>query len=62
MSNLERLSNILDDFFKEETISKLQEPKENMFIEFISDNQKFLSFSFDKHPLPKNDFPICTEI
>ncbi len=56
-SNLERLSNILDDFFKEETISKLQEPKENMFIEFISDNQKFLSFSFDKQPLPKNDFP-----
>jgi hypothetical protein len=56
-SNLERLSNILDAFFKEETISKLQEPKENMFIEFISDNQKFLSFSFDKQPLPKNDFP-----
>lgn len=56
MTNLERLSNILDDFFKEEAISKLQEPKEKMFIDFESDRHKFLSFSFDKQ-LPKSDFP-----
>lgn len=57
MSNLVRLSNILDDFFKEETITWLKEPRENMFIEFVADNKRFLSFSFDKQPLPKSDFP-----
>lgn len=57
MSNLDRLSNILDDFFKEETVSRLQELSENMFIEFVNENKRFLSFSFDKQPLPRNDFP-----
>lgn len=56
MSNLNRLSNILDDFFKEDTVSRLQEPKENMYIDFVSDNKRFLSFSYDK-TMPSRDFP-----
>lgn len=56
MNNLDRLSNILDDFFKEEIVSKLQEPKENMIVDFVSENKRFLSFSYDKQLLQK-DFP-----
>lgn len=56
MNKLECISNILDDFFKEEKLSKLIEIKENMEIDFVSDSVKFLSFSFDKQ-LPVKDFP-----
>ncbi|MGJ1366324.1 hypothetical protein [Sphingobacterium spiritivorum] len=50
------ISNILDPFFKEEDISQLKEEKEKMFIDFVSDNQRFLSFSLDKE-LSREDFP-----
>ncbi|MDI9363961.1 MAG: hypothetical protein QM541_03345 [Flavobacterium sp.] len=56
MNNLIKISNILDDYFKEDKISRLQEIKEGMQVEFISDNKKYLSFSFDKQ-LPNKDFP-----
>lgn len=56
MSKLVHISNILDDFFKEDKITKLQELQENMEIEFVSDNKRYLSFSFDKQ-LPNKDFP-----
>lgn len=56
MNKLLHISNVLDDFFKEETISKLVEIQENMSIDFISEKQKYLSFSFDKR-LPANEFP-----
>lgn len=56
MSKLVQISNILDDFFKEDKITKLQELQENMEIEFISDNKRYLSFSFDKQ-LPTKDYP-----
>ncbi|GEL10537.1 hypothetical protein FGL01_12760 [Flavobacterium glycines] len=56
MSKLVCVSNILDDFFKEDKITKLQELQEKMEIEFVSDNKKYLSFSFDKQ-LPLKDFP-----
>lgn len=57
MNNIDRLSNILDHFFKEDVVSKLQEKQEDMQIDFITDNKRFLSFSFDKQPLPSKDFP-----
>lgn len=56
MNKLELISNILDDFFKEDNISKLQEINENMVIDFENENKKYLSFSFDKQ-LPAKDFP-----
>lgn len=56
MSKLNLINTILDDFFKEEKISKLQERKVNMAVDFIGDNVKYLSFSFDKD-LPKSEFP-----
>lgn len=56
MSSLVNISNILDDFFKETIITKLREVKEDMEVEFVSENKKFLSFSFDKE-LQKKDFP-----
>lgn len=55
-NKLLNISNILDDYFKEEKITKLQEVQEKMSIDFVSDNVKFLSFSFDKQ-LSKRDFP-----
>jgi hypothetical protein len=57
MSNLEKLSNILDDFFKNDKITKLKEDNEKMYIDFINDNHQYLSFSFDKQPLPHKEFP-----
>jgi hypothetical protein len=57
MSNLEKLSNILDDFFKNDKITKLKEDNENMFIDFVNEKQQYLSFSFDKQPLPYKEFP-----
>lgn len=56
MSKLVHISNVIDDFFKEESITKLREIKEGMEIDFVSDNKKYLSFSFDKQ-LPAKDFP-----
>lgn len=56
MSKLVHISNILDDFFKEDKITKLQELQEKMEIEFISDKKRYLSFSFDKQ-LPTKDYP-----
>lgn len=56
MSKLVQISNVLDDFFKEDKITKLQELQENMEIDFISDNMRYLSFSFDKK-LPAKEFP-----
>lgn len=56
MSKLVKLSNILDDFFKEDKITKLKEDREKMEVEFDNDNLKYLSFSFDKQ-LPAKDFP-----
>jgi len=55
-NKIELISNVLDDFFKEENISELKENQENMSVELVRDNLRFLSFSFDK-TLPKNDFP-----
>ncbi|WP_143019021.1 hypothetical protein [Chryseobacterium taihuense] len=55
-NKLSHISNILNDYFKEDKISKLIEKQENMSIDFISENQKFLSFSFDKQ-LSNRDFP-----
>jgi len=55
-NKLLHISNILDDFFKEDTISKLVERQENMSIDFVGENQRFLSFSFDKQ-LAAKDFP-----
>ena len=56
MNKLELISNILEDFFKEDNITKLQEIQENMVVEFENENKKYLSFSFDKQ-LPAKDFP-----
>lgn len=56
MSKLVQISNVLDDFFKEDKLTKLQELKENMEIDFISDKKRYLSFSFDKD-LPKREYP-----
>ncbi len=56
MNKLELISNILDDFFKEDNITKLQEINENMVVDFENENKKYLSFSFDKQ-LPAKDFP-----
>ncbi len=55
-NKLELISNVLDDFFKEDNITKLVEIQEDMSVDFISGNLRFLSFSFDKI-LPKTDFP-----
>jgi hypothetical protein len=55
-SKLAQISTILDDFFKEDSITKLQELKEKMVIDFVCDKKSYLSFSFDKQ-LPANDFP-----
>lgn len=61
-NKLLHISNILDDYFKEDNISKLVETQENMAIDFVSDNQRFLSFSFDKQlsakEFPKGLFPF----
>ncbi|UXD71383.1 hypothetical protein MUK51_08820 [Sphingobacterium faecium] len=55
-SILEKISTILDNFFKEDSITKLQELTEGMVIDFVCDKKSYLSFSFDKQ-LPANDFP-----
>lgn len=61
-NKLNYVSNILDDYFKEDNISKLVESQQNMSVDFISDNHKFLSFSFDKKlstkEFPKGMFPF----
>jgi hypothetical protein len=56
MSKIEYISNILDVFFKEDNITKLKEPQAQMELDFVSDNKRFLSFSFDKQ-LPVKDYP-----
>lgn len=56
MSKLEYIANILDPHFKQEYLSKFIESQANMEIEFISERQKFLSFTFDRS-LSKKDFP-----
>lgn len=55
-NKIELISNVLDNFFKEENITVLKEIQEEMSIELVRDNLRFLSFSFDKL-LPRNDFP-----
>ena len=55
-NKIELISNVLDDFFKEDNITELKEAQENMSINFINDKLRFLSFSFDK-TLPRSDFP-----
>lgn len=56
MSKLEMISNILHCYFKNDSTSKLEEPQANMSVDFIGDNQKFVSFSMDKK-LNKKEFP-----
>jgi len=56
MSKLKYIANILDAHFKQEYLSKLIESQAKMEIEFVSDRQKFLSFTFDRCLL-KKDFP-----
>jgi len=56
MSKLDKISNVLDPHFKETDITKLKEVKEDMEIIFVSGNQRFLSFSYDKE-LTRNEFP-----
>lgn len=55
-SKIELISNVLDNFFKEENITELKEIQENMSIDIVRDNLRFLSFSFDK-ALPEHEFP-----
>lgn len=50
------IANILHSEFKNDRISKLEENQADMSIEFISDRQKFISFSMDKQ-LNKKDYP-----
>ena len=50
------ISNILDDFFKNNTTTALEEKQAGMSVAFIAENQKFLSFKLDKD-LDKKEFP-----
>ncbi len=56
MSKIENISNIIDIYFREETITKLKEDQANMSIDFVSDGQRCLAYIFDKN-LPNRDFP-----
>ena len=56
MNKLEMISNILDDFFKNNTTTTLEERQAGMSVDFITENQKFLSFKIDKK-LDKKEFP-----
>ena len=56
MNKLEMISNILDDFFKNNTTTTLEEKQAGMSVDFIAENQKFLSFKIDKK-LDKKEFP-----
>ena len=62
MSKLDYINNILDSYFKTETITLLKENQADMEVEFISDNQRFICFTFDKilykHTYPKGLFPF----
>ena len=56
MNKLMMISNILDDFFKNNTTTALEEKQAGMSVAFIAENQKFLSFKLDKD-LDKKEFP-----
>lgn len=56
MNKLMMISNILDDFFKNNTTTVLEENQARMSVDFIVESQKFLSFKMDKN-LDKKDFP-----
>jgi hypothetical protein len=56
MSKIAFISNVIDTYFKEDEITVLKEDQANMKIDFVSDKQKFLSFTFDRK-LKKTDFP-----
>lgn len=56
MNKLVMISNILDDFFKNNTTTALEEKQAGMSVAFIAENQKFLSFKLDKD-LDKKEFP-----
>ena len=56
MNKLVMISNILDDFFKNNTTTALKEKQAGMSVAFIAENQKFLSFKLDKD-LDKKEFP-----
>ena len=56
MNKLMMISNILDDFFKNNTTTVLEENQARMSVDFIVESQKFLSFKMDKN-LDKKEFP-----
>ena len=56
MNKLVMISNILDDFFRNNTTTALNEKQAGMSVDFIAENQKFLSYKIDKK-LDKKEFP-----
>jgi hypothetical protein len=65
MSKIEFVANIIDDHFKEDDIRKLKEVQADMEVDFISDGQRYLTFTFDKNlsrrEYPKGLFPFFTK-
>ncbi|MFJ1428159.1 hypothetical protein ACILD6_06110 [Capnocytophaga canimorsus] len=62
MNKIEMISNVLDAFFKSDSITKLEEHQADMSVDFISEGQRFLSFCMDKQldekTFPKGLFPF----
>ena len=56
MNKLEMISNILDDFFKNNNTKVLEEKQAGMSVDLINEKQIFLSFSMDR-TLSEKDFP-----
>ena len=56
MNKLEMISNILDDFFKNNITSVLEEKQAGMSVDLITEKQNFLSFSMGR-TLSEKDFP-----
>lgn len=56
MSKLDYINNILDAYFKTDTLTRLKEDEANMEVELINDGQRFICFTFDKN-LSKRDYP-----
>jgi len=62
MSKLDYVNNVLDSFFKTETLTRLEELQAGMRVELVNDGQRFICFTFDKNLLrrdyPKGVFPF----
>lgn len=62
MSKLDYVNNVLDSYFKTETLTRLEEVQAGMRVELVNDGQRFICFTFDKNLLrrdyPKGVFPF----